>query len=293
MKLGLGIRGRLKRGSAAVRANVENLRLEQKYRRRDKKFGIENPIIIYQMGKVGSRSFYHSFKALDLDVPIYHAHALAHLDEYEAAVRANFPNPRGYLNSINAGRAVRRAMDSQRWRAWNLISMVRAPIPRSISEFFETLEAHLPDVWERAARGALSIQELHDYYLHQFQDTSPLNWFEHQLDDPFGIDVYAEPFDTARGYQIYIKEPVRLLIMRLEESNTRATEAMREFLGLEHFTLRKYNEGHHKYYSALYQQFTQTLKLPAAFIDQMHSTRYARHFYTAPELDASVKQWRA
>lgn len=288
-----GLRGRAKQSAQSLAAKAEEFRLERKYRRPHKKLGIENPIVIHQMGKVGSRSFYHSFQALDLDVPVYHTHVLAHLDEYEAAVRAQFPDPATYLYSIQAGRVVRAEMDAGRWKQWNLISIVRAPIPRSISQYFETLHTRLPDGWERLVRGELTIQDLHQDYLTNYRDTSPLNWFEDQVRDPFGIDVYDSAFDTKRGFQIYVRAPVRLLIVRLEDADARVGDAMREFLGLGDFQLLKYNEAQSKHYSAVYQEFSKTLRLPDAFVEHMHSTRYAQHFYTPQELDASVQRWRA
>jgi hypothetical protein len=288
-----GLRGRVKRNVQSLSERAEQFRLEYKYRRAHKKFGIENPIIVHQMGKVGSRSFYYSLKALDLDVPVYHTHVLAHLDEYQAAVRAQFPDPTPYLNSIDAGRTVRAEIEKQRWKQWNVISIVRAPIPRSISQYFETLHTRLPRAWERIANGELTVQDLQTDYIGNFQDTSPLNWFEDQIHDPFGIDVYATPFETRRGYQIYAKDSIRLLIVRLEDADSVIGTAMRDFLGLENFALLKYNETQSKHYSALYQKFSQSLRLPNPFIEQMHGTRYARHFYTPAELEASVRRWHA
>lgn len=290
---GLGIRRRLRTGSQKIAATAEHARLALKYRRAHKRFGIAAPIVIFQMGKVGSMSFYHSLRALDLDVPVYHAHVLAKLDEYEAAVRAQFPNPATYLASINEGRAIRREMDSARWPRWDLICIVRSPVPRSISQFFETVHTFIPDVWQRATQGALQVQELHEAYLYQFQDTSPLNWFEDQLRNPFGIDVYATPFNIARGYEIYTRLPIRLLILRLEDADRVCTLAFREFLGLEQFALQRYNETQSKMYNQLYQEFQDTLKLDNAFIAKMHTTRYAQHFYSPAELEASVRRWRA
>lgn len=281
------------RGAAAAAVQLERLQLEFKYRRRTKKLGIENPIVIYQMGKVASQSLYYSLKALDLDVPIFHAHALNRLDEYEVAVRAKYADPRKYLLSIDSGRAIRREVDSKRWGGWDLITVVRTPIPRSISEFFENLETHVPQAWERTAQGTLTVRELQEYYLHRYQDTSPLSWFEDQVRDPFNIDVYATEFDKRRGYQTYAQKPIRLLIVRIENLDECVRPALHEFLGLETFTLIKFNEGVNKYYAELYREFLQTLRLPADFIAKMHGTRYAQHFYTPEELEASVRDWRA
>jgi|SRR5581483_11838770 hypothetical protein len=269
----------------------ERWRMAYKTRRPNKKYGIQNPILVYQMGKVGSKSVYHSLQALDLDVPVYHLHTLNRLDEYEAEVRQRFANPQPYLEALAYGRKIRAEYESARWHTWNLISLVRAPVPRAISEFFENIETFFPDFSTRLARNPISVQALQEFFVSQFQDTSPQTWFDHQVHELFGLDVYATPFDRARGYQIYQGERVRLLLMRLENLNACAAPALQSFLGLENFTLQKSNEGSAKEYAALYQTFLDTLRLPDAFIHKMHSTRYARHFYTPEELNASVARW--
>jgi hypothetical protein len=269
----------------------ERWRMAYKTRRRHKKYGIQNPIVVYQMGKVGSQSVYHSLRALDLDVPVYHLHTLNHLDEYEAEVRQRFANPQPYLEALAYGRKIRAEFEAAHWQTWDLISLVRAPVPRAISEFFQNIETFFPDFSARVAHHRISVQELHDFFLTQFQDTSPQTWFDHQVRELFGLDVYATPFDRARGYQIYQSARVRLLLMRLENLNTCAAHAMHAFLGLENFVLQKSNASSAKEYAALYQTFLDTLRLPDAFVAKMHSTRYARHFYTPEELNASVARW--
>src|SRR5258708_39936699 len=62
-------------GAPGVRAQI-------KYRQARKKFNIDTPIIVFQMGKVGSSSVYDALNDLDLDVPVYHAHVLNRFDVY-------------------------------------------------------------------------------------------------------------------------------------------------------------------------------------------------------------------
>ena len=47
---------------------------------REKVYGVREPIIVYQMGKVGSSSMYWSLDALRLNVPVYHLHFLNDAD---------------------------------------------------------------------------------------------------------------------------------------------------------------------------------------------------------------------
>ena len=51
------------------------------------------PIVIYQMGKVGSSSVYSSLKALKLDNPVYHVHFLTPqgINWAETIYKSEFP----------------------------------------------------------------------------------------------------------------------------------------------------------------------------------------------------------
>ena len=101
------------------------------------------------MGKVGSSSVYDVLRDLDLDVPIYHAHVLNRFDVYEDGVRRTRVAPENNMTALNEGRALRQIVDSGRWASWSLVSLVRAPIPRAISDFFENIDVYVPAFWER------------------------------------------------------------------------------------------------------------------------------------------------
>lgn len=273
-------------GASEVRAQI-------KYRHARKKFNIDTPIIVFQMGKVGSSSVYDALNDLDLDVPVYHAHVLNRFDVYAEGVRRTRVAPETDLAAIEEGRALRRLIDGPRWKKWALVSLVRAPIPRAISDFFEGLDAYIPDFWARLKRDEITLAELYETFQRRYIDSSPTHWFDDQVRDVFGIDIYATPFPHPRGYAIYEAERARLLLMRLEDLNRCANAALDEFLGLPPLTLMRKNSGEQKTYGNLYQQFIQQLRLESDYVRMMHSTRYAQHLYTPEELEASIARWLA
>lgn len=270
---------------------MPRVRAELKYRRSRKKFNIDTPIIVYQMGKVGSSSVYDALRDLDLDVPVYHAHVLNRFEVYEEGVRRTRIDPTGNLAALREGRALRNLVDSARWQKWALVSLVRAPIPRALSDFFENVDAYVPNFWERWKNNEIGVAELNETFWARFQDTSMIHWFDDQVRDVFGIDVFATPFPHAQGYAMYENERARLLLIRLENLNASVGDAMRAFLGLPHFQLSQKNIGSEKPYGALYREFLAQLRLPREYINATDATRYARHFYNESELAASVARW--
>lgn len=163
----------------------------------------------------------------------------------------------------------------------DILSIVRAPIPRAISEYFYNLEYEIPNFHARLARNEIDVRELVSFFVEKHQDIAPLAFFKQQILELFGLDVYATPFAQERGYQIYRQENIRLLVLRLEDLDRTVVPAMREFLGFENFALIKRNVGEKRVYGELYKEFLAQLRLPPARVAEWHSTPYARHFLYA------------
>ena len=186
---------------------------------------------------------------------------------------------------------IRREIAEQPEKRWNIVTLTRLPIPLRLSAFFEGIEHRFPDMAGRYERGELGLEEVTDYFIHTFRDETALRWFQRQIQEPFGLDVYATPFDKARGYQIYEHGNIRVLLLRLENLNAVGPQAMREFLGIPNFRILNRNVGEAKKTGAVYRDFIRALRLPTAFVEGWHSSRYARHFYTPQELEGSVARW--
>ncbi len=281
--------GRLYR--AVTPTTLEQWRLALKYNSPFKKYGIHAPIIVYQMGKVASTSVYNSLRALDLDVPVYHLHFLNDLEAHEEELARLYRPEHGGRQMIRIARELRAQMQDAPRQKWNLISLVRLPIPRAISGYFMKLEHYFPAFQERLARGELTIREIANYFAEEYRDRMPDFWFEQQVQALFGIDVYASEFPKARGFQIYEQKNIRLLVIRAEDLNRCAVEAMRAFLGLASFQVMNKNLAEEKKYAGAYQDFQRVLRMPPEYVRQMHDTQYAQHFYTQEELNASVQRW--
>lgn len=271
---------------------VPRLRTVLKEHKANKKFGIDAPIVVYQMGKVGSASVHARLHGMDLDVPVFHAHALKYLNDEAQGLTASAPEPVTALHLPHQERELWRLMQQGRWKNWTLIALVRAPVPRSISVFFHRLYLNwsMPNPEARRARNEITVADLLERFS-AFEDPVPQVWFEQQVQEMFGIDVYAKPFDRERGYELYAHGNVRLMVIRLEDANRRIAPAMQELLGLTDFQLATRNVSESGPYGAMYQEFLASLRLPAARVEAMHATHYARHFYTSEELSASVARW--
>ena len=255
-----------------------------------------DPIIVYQMGKVGSasvqRSLIATFRSMGVDVPVHHIHNLHNLEAMEKSIMRG-PIPReDTLMGIRLGLALKRQMDENPNQQWNLISLVRDPVARNISEFFHGFQEIIPDYGLLYQRGQLSIEEVRKAFFSKFdQPVTPYDWFDKQMKTVFDIDVYAQPFPTHKGYEIYKdQKQTPLLLIRLEDLDRVAGKAMKDFLAIENFSIIKSNVGAEKQYATLYSDF-KTAPLPTAFLEKKYSTKYAKHFYTDDEIKKFYRKW--
>ncbi len=177
-------------------------------------------------------------------------------------------------------------------RGCNVVGLVRDPLARTVSYFFDTTTMKGSDVRSRWTDGTLDVEELIRRFMDRDDHFAPLEWFDGEMNAVFGIDVFAEPFPRDAGYRIYRSDGTELLLIRLEDLTRCAAGAFREFLGLETFDPRRENVRADSETAELYRVFLDRLRLPREYVDRMYDSKVARHFYSDVELQAFRSRWR-
>lgn len=261
-------------------------------------FSGDEPIIVYQMGKVGSSTIVASLRALNLNKPIYHVHSLilARISSRKQIYQQMFRNGGdGDLRRVKhlfASRYLyKKLARGAAGKNWKVISLVRDPVAMNISGFFQIIDYYLPNFFERYENRDISIEDAIAVFLTDYDHDKPLIWFDVELKATFGIDVFITKFPTSKGYEIYRRESFEALVIRLENVNECAAAALREFLDVSDFELIKANVSSEKRYNAAYRKFKETIKLPSAYLDKMYSSAFARHFYTEKEITKLRAKW--
>jgi hypothetical protein len=283
--------------------------------RRDRPYKGQLPLLVYTVGKVGSASVFHSLRRLDLARPVQHIHYLGHerLRYLEAILKPAFPESLPTLRHVWHSQQVAEAFARDPQARVQAITLVRDPIARNVSDFFQHIhvEPHrrLGSKWRvysplfgfemvvgadeagAPAPDARDIQVLIALFFAREEHDLPLLWLGNEIGTYLGINVYGSAFPIDKGYHIYHSERADVLLVRLRDLNRCATQAFQEFLGLDGFDLTHANIAELKAYTRLYRAFKAAIVFPDSYLDRMYNSAFARHFFTAQERQQLWARW--
>lgn len=277
------------------------------------------PLLVYQMGKVGSMSLVKSPRASRPDTPIYQIHFLTHdnIEYMEGFFRKRFEElSSGRVHESKTGgnrieinqdlyqqimwglkhawtcQHLRRQIDkSPEGKKWQVVTLVREPIARNVPSFFHLLDYELE--YKIQFTESETLAKGLELFPNEFdQHEIPLTWYDTGLKVVFGIDVFASDFPKAKGYKIYAGEQADVSLLRLESLKDCVSRAFKTFfLNIDDFTLVRVCVGSQKGYGAVYRQFLDSAILPDSYVHRIYASRYARHFYSPEEINTFKAKW--
>ena len=150
------------------------------------------------------------------------------------------------------------------WRLFDrVITAVRDPIARNISQYFETDKKDLvANDW-------------------------PLTWVDNYLEPRTGINVYATKFPTVKGWKIY---QGYLLVIKTELLSKALEPALTMLCGEGDYVIDHRAGGEAKF-GEEYEAFVKDATFDKEFLDRVYGSRYAKHFYSPKQIKALRKKW--
>ncbi len=244
------------------------------------------PVVVYQMGKVGSRSVYDSLRSAG-GIFVAHVHRMnpgtiaAVAEQYRLsgrrAPRGDVLGPSLYHHAVRRGRPL------------EVVTLVRDPVARNLSAFFENLDAFTDIGPDRLREDVPGLIEL---FLAAYPHEVPLTWFDRELRATLGVDIFAVPFPAERGWVELTGSGHRVLVLKLEAGDAVMQQAIGAFLGRPDFRLRRTNVGVEKPYARLYDEVKHAIRLPEEYLERMYTSRLCTHFYPAVEIAAFRNRWQ-
>ena len=226
------------------------------------------PILVYQMGKVGSQSVYYSLLRANY-FPVLFFHYVAQLEQ------ERFPHYQYLKQILNDKSFVK------------IVTLVRDPVARNLSAFAHDFKGIFGSRMQ-----SHSLAELEDMFWQYDRHLQGVQWFDEEFHVRTGIDVYSYPFDKERGFSVIQQGPIALLVLKLECPDAQKEYAIGQFVGIPNFRLKRFNTAMEREYKANYKEFISAIHLPELYLDNLYGTKFVGHFYSEKEIEGFKKRWR-
>ncbi|MDH3342235.1 MAG: putative capsular polysaccharide synthesis family protein [Gammaproteobacteria bacterium] len=254
--------------------------LQKKYKQAIFKIALHKatPILVFQMGKVGSTSIYSALKNNYPGV-VLHRHHIVDRDW-----RMHY-----ILDWAKKGNPIK------------IITPIRDPISRNVSLFFHFTEKgneHNCDISTYPVSKQVELF-LDDSFPNEFvfpeyksimSQNQPLEWFDKNIEQYFHINVYNTPFPEC-GYTSFSHNNTDLLVYRIDISDTKKEQLIKSHINFSDFSLKNKNIGSLKSYANEYKAFQEQAKLPETYLKKMCESKYFKHFYTQVEIGNIKHKW--
>lgn len=214
-------------------------------------------ILIYQPGKVASTTIYHELKRVHPG-PVIHMHTL---------------NDDQNIDDVK--RAFSRLHELQALPRVKIITLIREPIGRNLSAFFQNLKKFNQIKFDGVP---FSTEELWDLYMRSEKASFILNWFDLELFENFGIDAFGTPFPDC-GFVRLENDKAEVLIMKHTLHDEEKSQLVSEFTGINNFTIGyQKNISSQKWYAPDLDRAKKN-GFPNWYVRKMLESKYAQHFY--------------
>jgi hypothetical protein len=247
-------------------------------------------LAVHQMGKVGSMSLHEAVRNLGL-WPCFHTHVLN--PSHKGLLRAN-GEPLGSHHPAAVPPHIfgSRELCSQYLDAGSsvgVISAIREPIARNLSAFFMNLDRFVgPDQLELD-----DADGLYERFRSRYPHHLPQYWLERELNEVFGIDVFASLF-PGRGSTVLDAPPHRILIMRTSLPDEAKAQAICSYLGVSTVSVGRAHVTEDKPgLKSIYRKVGKLVGRDRDYIDAMLGMQMALHFFTAQEREEIKERWLA
>lgn len=234
-----------------------------------KKSEIDYVIAIYTLGKSGSSSL---LSTLQRKFSIFNVYQLHFINcDY---IRENHSDDFAVRNIDKANNFLRKHSKNN----IKYISLVREPVSREISSFYQNRQLYFKDVLPNDFKEINNLIESRGYDL-------ALNWFDYELKKHLNFDVYSQSFDKAKGFSIYkIDSNAELMILRTDCINKFGIVAINKFLNTDIKQMKTANIGNNKSNSLYQKQLKSQFKLSDENLNKIQNSKFMNHFFKSEEI---------
>lgn len=234
-------------------------------------------ILVYQPGKVGSTSVCTTLFLEGVDV--IHIHNICFFD-YE-------DTEKGMAVMEEASAFFKKHLRAE---GCKIITLVRDPVARGLSLFMQGFSNDMYTSHHFGSEYSLAANAS-EYIVKNLDNNDEFTWFDRELKEATGIDIYQYPFDKENGHA-WIKEGnIEILVLTLEKLNENV-EVLGEFVGKPGIKLKNSNVGDEKQYKYIYEGLKRNIRIPVRVVESQYKNNpQLDHFYTEDEKERFLQKW--
>jgi len=237
---------------------------------------LPDPVLIYQMGKVGSSSVYNALKKADVDS--LHVHFITPQGRRSAARwrrNENIPLPQHIHTGFLLHKWIK--MNPRKIR---IITLVRDPVAVHLSGSY--MLKHLTGLSSKNLQK--SIQSMHQSL--SGRSGYIFHWFENEINALLGINILEEPFDRNEGYSLINRKNISILVLKLENLDDLFSNVLRTFVGKAVQPAQSRVEQ-----DAKYEEIKSQIHFPETELDRIYGHPWMKHFYSENEIQRFKNKW--
>ncbi|MBA43100.1 MAG: hypothetical protein CMF62_03710 [Magnetococcales bacterium] len=219
-----------------------------------------NKVLVYQYGKVGSSTITHNGIGQYYPIPrLYYYHYIIQTHSHDVA--KDILNK--YSNVL-------------------VINIVRLPIDKNLSNFWECINRHCPYYKEK---DITYLNNLYNSLSYSVQYTD--KWME-KFFETTDIDISNFKFDIDNKFTTFKKNNNTFLFFRFEDWDFIKENTLPKF---NIVIKNNYNEGKNKHYKEKYAKHKEIYKVSEKEESLIRDSKIMKLFYTQNEIDEHINKW--
>ena len=245
------------------------------------------PVLFYEMGGVGTALIKGALQGSS-SVSLHYANVLNHLHarELNAARRA----AHWQAGMLRPQKVHEQCAQLRAIHGLKIITIVDDPIAANLNGFFLNLGL----IYDRSdLLRCMTTDELCEAFLEKCQHLYPQTWFNKEMQQVFGIDLYASPFPVREKATRVRQGAYDLLVLRNDLNLEEKTQILMDFLDLPVLDLNPTPHARESKGLGARREFLGSVSVPKEYISKMLGSRYMRHFYSKIELEELSQKWAA
>ena len=282
-----------------IEVNIDDKRISEKYReqfllQRDckrKNSGIENnandahkllknnSVLVYQPGKVASSTVSSTLSHYGIDnIQIHH---ISHYDREKYGYHEAIDNLyKWWIKNIATKEPVR------------VISLVRDPIARSISTYFQIYHEDYSLSDDVLLDPLLGAKKYIDKEMKEGDAGYLFKWFDDEIFETFDINVFDFPFNKEKGYGLICQGNIHILLLTVEQL-LENKDIIETFLNINGLQFLEKNVGREKPYRFVYNDVLNEISVEEDVLDFYYrDNKKMKHFYTEEQIEKFRSRWR-